>query len=405
MSCTLAVASAWDSEQIDRWVASGTAARRVGSVFGSRQRQLLGHGRAPADVPAVSDEQIVSHCRRVRARGVEFHYLLNGLSQHLDLADSATLRGIDAELAWVVEEVQPSALVIADLRIAKRVHARYRERAPIKISTIAGIKSPGDLTAWLDLSPRTVVLHHDANREFAALEEFTRWLLRHAPDLAPELLVNEACVHGCLARHSHYARLSAASLDYEEGFQQGCNAPRLQSPAEVLASNWIRPEDLCHYQAIGIHHFKVAGREMPPWWLDRAVRSYLVGRHVGNLVELLTMTPPGIDQRASDVLFIDNESLDGWLEVAMDRAPRRADAPLLYEELAVSLWREERLRISDVGSAYSVKDGRLECQSPGQVLTRLRTLAHAADPTIVRLGGNPHGRSMSPSSRATGGLG
>ena len=76
-----------------------------------------------------------------------------------------------------------------------------------------------------------------------------------------------------------------------EGFQQNCNLPKFQDPSLLLSANWIRPEDVTFYRSLGIRRFKVAGREMPASWLDRAVHAYVAGSYRGNLVDLLTMPP------------------------------------------------------------------------------------------------------------------
>src|ERR1039458_9741102 len=71
-------ATVWDDGQVARWALLGNTARRVTAVFGCRQQQIIGHGRAPGDVPAVTDEQVVRHSALARSVGLEFLYLLNG---------------------------------------------------------------------------------------------------------------------------------------------------------------------------------------------------------------------------------------------------------------------------------------------------------------------------------------
>src|ERR1039458_1731673 len=69
-------ATVWDDGQVARWALLGNTARRVTAVFGCRQQQIIGHGRAPGDVPAVTDEQVVRHSALARSVGLEFLYVL-----------------------------------------------------------------------------------------------------------------------------------------------------------------------------------------------------------------------------------------------------------------------------------------------------------------------------------------
>ena len=222
-----------------------------------------------------------------------------------------------------------------------------------------------------------VVLHHDVGRDFQVLRQFTDHLRERAPEVQLELLVNESCLHGCASRDAHYARLAKAPLGYVEGFQQNCNLPKFQDPSLVLFANWIRPEDMGYYESLGIRRFKIAGREMSGLWLDRAVTAYLVGQYDGNLIDLLTMTPPGLDAKAPDIFFIDNRSLSDFLEqLTTWQAPRGE----FYRCLAAKLWQRGSFRVYDPEGLYDLSNGNLRCMQPGRHYLNLRSLQAFTDP-------------------------
>src|SRR5262249_25621999 len=146
------------------------------------------------------------------------------------------------------------------------------------------------------------------------LRSFVAFLNNNAPQIETELLLNESCLHGCRTRTAHYARLAQAKIGYVEGFQQNCNIPKYLNPSLLLSARWIRPEDVERYRELGIRRFKIAGREMSTPWLNNVVRAYLSGRYSGNLIDLLTMTPPGLNVSASEFVSIDNTALNGFLD-------------------------------------------------------------------------------------------
>lgn len=375
----ITAATVWDDHQIARWASLDGSAGQITTVFGSRQEQLVGHGRAPNDVPKISSTRIEQHAAHARRVGLKFFYLLNGRCAHLQFEEPRTYGQIISDLDWVVNSVRATGVVVADLRLARLIRSQYpRETLDIRVSTIAGVKTPKALQPWLALDIDGVVLHHDVARDFRALKHLTDYLAQHAPHVHIELLLNESCLHGCASRGAHYERLAAAPVGYVEGFQQNCNLPKFRDPSLLLSANWIRPEDTKYYnEEFGICRFKIAGREMPAQWLDRVVSAYANGEYNGNLVDLLTITPPGLNMTAAEVLFVDNPALSGFLQdlVSWKGTPRA-----FYSHLASKLWQESCLRVSDPGGLYGLVDGKPVCAQPGQHQKSLCSLQAFADP-------------------------
>jgi len=383
----------WDDEALSRWAGLQTGDRVLASVFGSRQEQLVGHGRAPGDVPPVDDATIVRHAAVSRALGIQFLYLLNGRCTSLDIANPSIRARLDSDVEWIVETVGADAIVVADPRVAAAIRERYRaDRVAIRVSTIAGVRTPGELSHWLSHEIDGVVLHHDVGRDFAVLRAIVTFLHRAEPGAEVELLLNETCLHGCTARDAHYERLAAAKLTYAEGFQQTCNLPKFRNPSLLLSARWIRPEDLTSYLELGIRRFKIAGREMPKRWLDRAIGAYLAGTYEGNLIDLFTMTPPGLEASAADVFFIDNRALDGFLSRLQTWSGREVE---FYRTLAGELWNTGALRVRDHGASYSSIEGFVRCVDPGDQQARLIQLQQHRDDYFRRArGGAPPGDAV-----------
>jgi len=374
------VATVWSDDQIAEWASLGTPARAVTSVYGCRREQLVGHGRAPDDVPAVDARAIEHHARVARQHGMRFLYLFNGRCEHLDFSCPATRRTILADVEWAVEAVRADCLVVADLRLAQIIRSVYSSsKVGLKVSTIAGIKEPSGLEPWLQFEVEGVVLHHDVARNFPLLAQMVRHLRTRAPEVSLELLVNESCPPGCAFRSAHYARLARAQSGYVEGFQQNCNLAKLAQPWLILAAPWVRPEDIEQYCELGVRHFKIAGREMPREWLHVAVRAYVEGRHRGNLIDLLTMTPPGLDVPAAAIIFLNNSALSHFLNEVRTSKGKLAD---LYRRWARMLWAAGAFRILDPDGCYELVGDVIRCVRAGQRVKRLLELRTDSDPVF-----------------------
>jgi collagenase-like PrtC family protease len=317
----------------------------------------------------------------VHELGLRFFYLLNGRCTHLDFEDSRIRSALFADVEWIVETVRADVVIVADLRIAKLIRQRYSaSQLGIRVSTIAGVTTPTELEPWLAFGIDGVVLHHDVGRNFALLKQFVCELSKTAPGVEIELLLNESCLHGCSARDAHYARLAREKLGYVEGFQQNCNLPKLRDPSLILSARWIRPEDISMYFDLGIKRFKIAGREMPAVWLDNTVSAYLAGKYEGNLIDLLTMTPPGLAATAAEIVFLNNSALNGFLG-DIQNWPRH-ERPVC-RDWAKRLWEHGEFAIRDPGSTYEVSEG-VRCSRPGQHLQRLIELQGESDPEFLK---------------------
>ena len=66
-----------------------------------------------------------------------------------------------------------------------------------------------------------------------------------------------------------------------------CTQMKLADPVNYVRSDWIRPEDLGHYEALGYDRFKLAERNAPTEVMIRRVRAYSERCYDGNLLDLV----------------------------------------------------------------------------------------------------------------------
>ncbi|MCJ2166022.1 MULTISPECIES: hypothetical protein [unclassified Pseudodesulfovibrio] len=140
--------------------------------------------------------------------------------------------------------------------------------------------------------PSRLVLDRSLNRNIDRLNRVTGQIRTRYPRMRLLLMANEGCLYQCPYKPAHDAHVALVNegLCPERTFAMnrdfGCMRRLLLDPGAMLASPFIRPEDLHEYQgkADGI---KLCGRNRGSQFLVRAVTAYLDGSHTGNLLDLM----------------------------------------------------------------------------------------------------------------------
>jgi hypothetical protein len=66
-----------------------------------------------------------------------------------------------------------------------------------------------------------------------------------------------------------------------------CRAQRLKEPVNFIRAEWIRPEDIGFYEALGLESIKLIDRRLPTEALLKIITAYLKRSYPGNLADLL----------------------------------------------------------------------------------------------------------------------
>jgi collagenase-like PrtC family protease len=266
----------------------------------------------------VGEAEVCEHVKRAHESGLKFNYVLNAPCMGgNEYQKDAHARIID-HLAWI-DSIGVDSVTVSIPYLLGIIKHRF-PRLQTKISVIAQVNSVQTARFYENLGADEINIDYMANRDFEALEA-----IRKAVSCELTLLVNDICLFGCPFRQSHYNLLGHASQeqssnksDYPDYNWVSCLTTILSQPTELIRSRWIRPEDLVHYEQIGINKFKLSGRNMPMEWIGRAAAAYANRRYDGNLGDILvgsTIAPHTKTPR----FRIDNNQLDGFIDFFQGR--------------------------------------------------------------------------------------
>lgn len=140
-------------------------------------------------------------------------------------------------------------------------------------------------------TPAKLALDRELNRQPEKLKNLTATIRERFHNIKIELLANEGCLSNCPFRATHEALIAAANngmaIDTLQINQQlGCVQSLHDAPQRILASPFIRPEDVQHYQS-QIDIIKICGRSLGPDFLINTVKSYIEEVSPNNLLSLL----------------------------------------------------------------------------------------------------------------------
>ncbi|MDD3345674.1 MAG: U32 family peptidase [Candidatus Omnitrophica bacterium] len=334
----ISVPTNWQDDLVIR-VSKG----EVDEFYGKLAQDCIGGGRPAYGLPQVSRQAAASHVDQVRKSGRAFNYLMNATC--LDNAE-LTRRGqreIHALLDWLESIGVGSCTVSVPylLEVVKKRSPHFK----VYISTSSRVDSVERARNWEDLGADGIILDSvSANRDFSLLRR-----LRKGVKCELVLIANVDCLYGCPFRNYHCTAISHASqrgtisqgffLDYSSLM---CGYLRVKYPENFIRGDWIRPEDLGIYEKLGIDRIKLVDRTMPTEFIAGVTEAYLNRRYDGNLLDLFPNSrkklmykkvnlfskmkylfhPLRINlYRVSkireldfDMFYIDNRSLDGFLE-------------------------------------------------------------------------------------------
>lgn len=312
----------------------------VGWLYGSLPTEIVGSGRQAALLPAVDREAAAGHIRQAHRLGFKFNYLLNtsclGNREYNTDFHRAMLKYIE----WVAEQ-NPDMVTVTLPFIAQIIKKQFPS-LKISVSTYAVVDSLEKAKFWEDIGADEITIPDvSLNRDFKMLR-----LMRENLRCGMQVFPNLACLRECPFALHHASLHSHRAQRHEGGGEVpvdyclvNCKNIRVRKPVEIIKSSWIRPEDLHHYEGIGITKFKLVDRTLTSEALLKRVKAYSERKYMGNLADIISLhtkrsehraparkieaKEEGVEEKrrlmgdaifAAEKVYIDNQKLAGFLD-------------------------------------------------------------------------------------------
>jgi hypothetical protein len=199
-----------------------------------------------------------------------------------------------------LQEAKVTRLTISSPLLFKIIKNSFPEFY-LKVGIYAQVDTPLRARYWEDLGADAITLESfSINRSFEKLEK-----IRQSVDCSLQLIVNHPCLPNCPIQCYHQNGLSHSSNGSRTVFIDycflTCSYERLKDPSLFIKSQWIRPEDLYHYENLGFNNFKILERSIPSLQLLNRVNAYSQRKSPPNLADLIL--PYGFPEKTNTKWF------------------------------------------------------------------------------------------------------
>jgi collagenase-like PrtC family protease len=265
-------------------------------VFGKMRTDVVGGGRSTGLILDKSLEDLKAYTKACRDIGVEFNYLLNPMCTGNIEVTKEGYKEIEEFLGSLVDAGVDWVTVNSPF-IAKMITRNF-PNLKMDVGIHACVSEIQHIRYWEELGAKEITLQMFVTRNFKLLEEMLMYTKKSGVTL--RILGNNCCLHACPYRINHATGQSHASRknDGAEKFYMDsnlttCTMRKIQNPANFLASEWIRPEDIKYYEALcektGNYNLcvKLTERTKTTEFLVRVMKAYLSKSYDGNLLDIL----------------------------------------------------------------------------------------------------------------------
>lgn len=301
----------------------------VTDLYGCLPRHPVGHVRPYPNMPDITRQQAADHIHAVQATGRTFTYLLNSPSlggRQFDARRSAVREHLD----WLSQVgVDYVALAIPDLfPLVKKHYPRFK----VKASHMTFINTVEQARMYEELGADLITPHASINRRFSLLRD-----MRDAVSVPIQLIVTGLCARGCPNRVSYHACatavLSSGLAEPNEHNRHAtgycfsfCHLKKLERP-ELIMMGGVRPEDIHHYEEMGITHFKVDSRVLTTAQIVDRATAWHDRKWEGDLKRLMSVFSLGYRTRSGTQMGGGDEELTVF-------DPRDSDPSQIYYSVA-----------------------------------------------------------------------
>ncbi|HEY9061406.1 MAG TPA: U32 family peptidase [Pseudobacteroides sp.] len=270
--------------------------KSIKSVFGKMRSDLLGGGRASMVLPDISIRELKEYIELCHSKGLKFNYLLNPMCMENKEFSPRYHKKIISYIDNLVS-IGIDAVTVNSPYLCELIKKRY-PNIKVSIGLYAYIFDLHHIEYWHNLGADELTLFHKINRNFELLEKMLNYTKNS--NMSLRLIANNVCLHSCpyavmhgtsqahASQNKHFSK--HVNLDY---CLLKCTTEKIKNPTQLIASEWIRPEDIKHYENLcektGNYNFsiKLLDRTKSTDFLTKVIKAYTQKVYNGNLLDIL----------------------------------------------------------------------------------------------------------------------
>lgn len=268
---------------------------KVDSFFGKLKKDVVGGGRSSVSLPDVTLDQVFEYNARCIDAGIRFNYLLNPLC----LNNRDVIARDHRKIVSFISDLYKGGIrwvTVCSPYLLEIIKNQFPEMK-VTIGLYAFIGNLQQAYQWIKLGADELTMMQSYNRNFPALRELLTNLKEY--DVNIRIIGNNACLHECPFSVSHGSATAASSADDDESREKyfdynliNCYSRKINNPDNLIASDWIRPEDIKYYDKLCEETgndrlvLKLVERTKPTEFLMRVIQAYINEKYEGNLVDL-----------------------------------------------------------------------------------------------------------------------
>lgn len=269
--------------------------KTITSLFGKLRRDMLGGGRPSYILPNITLKELANYIKHCHEKGLEFNYLYNAACMSNMEYEKAGHRKI-LDFTSKLIDVGVDAIATNSVYLCEVLKKKYPQ-LKITVGIFARVSSLEHIRRWENNGADEVTLVPSLNRNFKLLEKILTYTKRSG--ISVRLIANNICVRSCHMRRNHASMLSHASQNGQKKDKTlfdyallNCTIRKIKYPTQLIAAEWIRPEDIGYYEKIcektGNNNLsiKLVERTKHTEFLERVIKAYVSRSYDGNLLDI-----------------------------------------------------------------------------------------------------------------------
>jgi collagenase-like PrtC family protease len=372
------VACNWDPALLDQ-----IDYPEVSTLFGGLPDTVISSGRPSSLIRPVSRDTVKRFISRVHEKKWTFDYNVNSpCTGNLEV----TRKGWKAIMKYLegIAELGVDALTITNTNLIGMVKKNF-PKMKINLSTYQRVAEVTRARRFEDMGVDLIMLSENLNRDFKTLRA-----IRKAVKCELALIANVGCIYDCPNALTHsnstaHSGTKGQNTLFADAPMLHCFSKRMESPEELIKIRWIRPEDVGHYEDVGIDVLKIIERNSTTETLAERVKAYSQRRYDGNLLSLLgqmmdTKRMKGRQKELHLKRFFTRPSLARLRDLKTGRDFGNLFASSLYELLSV----DNKSLPSDFIKSFEARDCRAsDCRTCGNCKALAAKAVRVLDQTTL----------------------